>query len=33
MMKVLTKAGYPMKTHLESGVYELEMPFSGDENA
>jgi acyl-CoA hydrolase/GNAT superfamily N-acetyltransferase len=28
MMKVFSKAGHPLKTHLESGVYELEIPFS-----
>lgn len=31
MMKVFSKTGYPLKTHLESGVYELEISFSGDE--
>ncbi|HWR68465.1 MAG TPA: GNAT family N-acetyltransferase [Desulfomonilia bacterium] len=31
MMKVFTRAGYPLKAHLEYGVYELEIPFSGDE--
>ncbi|NTV00528.1 MAG: GNAT family N-acetyltransferase, partial [Methanoregulaceae archaeon] len=31
MMKVFSKTGHPMKTHLESGVYELEIPFSGEE--
>jgi acyl-CoA hydrolase len=31
MMKVFSKTGYPMKTHLESGVYELEMPFTKEE--
>jgi GNAT superfamily N-acetyltransferase len=27
MMKVFLRAGYPIKSHLESGVYEIEMPF------
>ena len=27
MMKVFSKAGYPLKAHLEYGVYELEIPF------
>ncbi len=27
MMKVFSKAGYPVKTNLEYGVYELEIPF------
>ena len=27
MMKVFSKTGYPLKTHLEYGVYELEIPF------
>jgi acyl-CoA hydrolase/GNAT superfamily N-acetyltransferase len=31
MMKVFSKTGYPVKTHLEYGVYELEIPFNGDE--
>jgi RimJ/RimL family protein N-acetyltransferase len=31
MMKVFSKTGYPLKTHLDSGVYELEIPFSGEE--
>ena len=31
MMKVFNKAGFPIKTHLESGVYEIEIPFSGAE--
>jgi hypothetical protein len=31
MMKVFSKTGHPLKTHLESGVYELEIPFSGEE--
>jgi len=31
MMKVFARSGYPMRTKLESGVYELEIPFSGEE--
>jgi GNAT superfamily N-acetyltransferase len=31
MMKVFARSGYPMKAKLESGVYELEIPFSGEE--
>lgn len=31
MMKVFARSGYSMKTKLESGVYELEIPFSGEE--
>jgi len=31
MMKVFSKTGYPMKSHLESGVYELEIPFTEEE--
>ncbi len=31
MMKVFSKTGYPLKAHLESGVYELEIPFSEEE--
>ncbi len=27
MMKVFSKSGYPVKTNLEYGVYELEIPF------
>lgn len=27
MMKVFSKTGYDIKTHLEYGVYEIEMPF------
>jgi len=27
MMKVFSKTGYPVKSHLEYGVYELEIPF------
>lgn len=30
MMKVFAKSGYPMKTNLEYGVYELEIPFNND---
>lgn len=30
MMKVFSKTGHPVKTHLEYGVYELEIPFSGE---
>lgn len=29
MMKIFAKTGYPLKTHLESGVYELEISFGG----
>jgi acyl-CoA hydrolase/RimJ/RimL family protein N-acetyltransferase len=28
MMKVFSKAGYSIKTHLEYGIYEIEIPFS-----
>ncbi|HQG31756.1 MAG TPA: GNAT family N-acetyltransferase, partial [Deltaproteobacteria bacterium] len=28
MMKVFARSGYPMKTNLEYGVYELEIPFN-----
>ena len=28
MMQVFSKTGYPLKTHMESGVYELEIDFS-----
>jgi GNAT superfamily N-acetyltransferase len=31
MMKVFSKTGYPVKTHLECGVYELEIPFDEEE--
>jgi len=31
MLKVFSKAGYPLKTHLEYGVYELEIPFTDEE--
>jgi acyl-CoA hydrolase/GNAT superfamily N-acetyltransferase len=31
MMKVFAKSGCPMKTNLEYGVYELEIPFLGCE--
>ena len=27
MMKVFGKGGLPVKAHLESGVYHLEIPF------
>lgn len=27
MMQVFSKTGYPLRTHLEEGVYELEIPF------
>jgi len=30
MMRVFSKAGYPLKTSLEYGVYELEIPFAKD---
>jgi hypothetical protein len=30
MMEVFSKNGYPMKTHLEYGVYQLEIPFTGE---
>jgi acyl-CoA hydrolase/GNAT superfamily N-acetyltransferase len=30
MMQVFSKSGYPMTTHLEDGVYELKIDFSGD---
>jgi hypothetical protein len=30
-MKVFFKTRHFFKTHLESGVYELEVPFSGEE--
>lgn len=33
MMKVFTKVGYPIKAHLEYGVYEIEIPFSDAEKA
>lgn len=33
MMKVFTKVGYPIKAHLEYGVYEIEIPFSDTEKA
>lgn len=32
MLKVFSKTGYPVKTHLESGVYELEIVFGEEEN-
>ena len=31
MVKVLGKTGYPLKSNLEHGVYELEIMFSGEE--
>jgi len=31
MMKVFSKTGHPIETHLESAVYELKIPFSGEE--
>jgi acyl-CoA hydrolase/GNAT superfamily N-acetyltransferase len=27
MMQVFSKSGYPLRTHLEEGIYELEIPF------
>jgi GNAT superfamily N-acetyltransferase len=30
MMKVFSKVGHPLKTHLEYGVYELKIPFDGE---
>jgi acyl-CoA hydrolase/GNAT superfamily N-acetyltransferase len=30
MMKVFSKVGHPVKTHLEYGVYELNIPFGGE---
>lgn len=30
MMQVFSKSGYPMTTHLEDGVYELKVDFSGE---
>jgi len=33
MMKVFGKSGYPLKSNLEYGVYELEIPFSDDTKA
>jgi len=30
MMKVFSKVGHPLKTHLEYGVYELNIPFGGE---
>jgi hypothetical protein len=27
MMRVFSKTGFPLKAHLDSGVYELEIPF------
>lgn len=31
MLKVFSKTGYPLNTHLNAGVYELEIPFSEEE--
>jgi acyl-CoA hydrolase/GNAT superfamily N-acetyltransferase len=31
MMKVFSKTGFPIKTHLESGVYELVLTFTAEE--
>jgi acyl-CoA hydrolase/GNAT superfamily N-acetyltransferase len=31
MLKVFSKVGYPLKTQLEYGVYQLEIPFIGEE--
>jgi acyl-CoA hydrolase/RimJ/RimL family protein N-acetyltransferase len=31
MMKVFSRAGHPLNTHLRAGVYELEIPFTGEE--
>jgi hypothetical protein len=28
---VFSKTGHPVKTHLESGVYELKIPFNEEE--
>jgi GNAT superfamily N-acetyltransferase len=33
MMKVFGRAGYPLKAHLEYGVYELEIPFAGEKDS
>ncbi|MFO7569074.1 MAG: GNAT family N-acetyltransferase [Smithellaceae bacterium] len=30
MMHVFSKSGYPMTTHLDTGVYELKIDFSGE---
>jgi hypothetical protein len=30
MLQVFSKAGYLLKTHMESGVYELEIDFSSE---
>ena len=32
MMHVFSKAGYPMTTHLDAGVYELKIDFISEEN-
>ncbi|HQI02345.1 MAG TPA: GNAT family N-acetyltransferase [Deltaproteobacteria bacterium] len=31
MMKVFSKVGYPLKAHLEYGVYEIAIPFTDEE--
>jgi len=31
MMQVFSKSGYPMTTHLDTGVYELKMNFTKEE--
>ena len=31
MMKVFSKTGYPMNTHLDCGVYDIEIPFREEE--
>jgi len=30
MMQVFSKTGYPLKTHLDAGVYELEIDFGSE---
>ena len=30
-MKVFAKAGYPLKAHLEYGIYEIEMAFGKED--
>ncbi|MCK7507319.1 MAG: GNAT family N-acetyltransferase [Desulfobacterales bacterium] len=32
MMQVFAKSGYPMTTHLDTGVYELKINFNSEEN-
>ena len=32
MMQVFAKSGYPMTTHLDTGVYELKINFTSEEN-